>query len=92
MLHESMLKINLAAEDFISIFLPVVFGYVASCFALIFFKWIKTDEWHYHGLSLLFTFLYKRLFRTGLLQRYDEGHGGAPYKLNSLWKIQHYLL
>ena len=38
MLHESMLKINLAAEDFMSIFLPVVFGYVASCFALIVFK------------------------------------------------------
>ena len=36
--HESMFEITLASEDFIPIFLPVLFGYVASCFALIIFN------------------------------------------------------
>ena len=35
MLHESMFETAWAVEDFVSIFIPVVFGYLASCFALI---------------------------------------------------------
>ena len=38
MFHESMFETALAAEDFVSIFLPIVFGYVASCFILIIFN------------------------------------------------------
>ena len=38
MFHESMFETVLAVEDFMSIFLPVVFGYVASCLALIIFN------------------------------------------------------
>ena len=36
-LHESMFDTALAAKDFMSIFLPVIFGYVASCLTLIVF-------------------------------------------------------
>lgn len=38
MLHESMLDTALVLEDFMPIFLPIVFGYITSCVALIVFN------------------------------------------------------
>ena len=38
MLNDSIFETTLAAGDFMSIFVPIVFGYIASCIALVVFN------------------------------------------------------